>query len=668
MNVVTASSLFLEKEKILEIFQLVYITQVIDEKTALLGKQNKGGTFHLSSRGHELIGVCAGYLMRGDSYWGLPYYRDRGYVLGKGCKPSELIASFLARDIQNHSSGRQMPDHFSDKKCKIPCQSSVVGSQLLQAVGIGEGIRNRGVNEVVYVSIGDGGTSQGDFHEALNFASLHSLPVIFVVQDNNWAISVPKKEQTAGGSIAKIARGYEGLRVSEIDGCDFSSVIKSFKEAITRAKSGPSLIVANVPRIGPHSSSDDPKKYKEDLDFTADTNRDPVKQFENWILENHLMEQSQLDLLKEEIIDEVSAAILLAEESDFEREVSENDCFKPHLEKAYILSGQGDEVVMSTAINHALIEEMQSDEGVIVFGQDVAREKGGVFGLTQTLTEKFGENRCFNTPLAESTIMGLVLGLSLDGFHKPIAEIQFADYIWTGINQLFNEISSYYFRSKGEWNLPLVIRMPCGGYIQGGPYHSQCIEAFLAHVPGLKVVFPSNAEDAKRVLKAAIHDPNPVVFLEHKALYRQRVFAARKEPAQNEIFPIGKAKVIKEGDALTIVSWGMPLVMAYEIAKELDISIEIVDLVTIAPVDIETILASVKKTGKVLVLHEAPKRCGFGAEIAAIISEKAFEYLDAPIMRIGGKNVPVPYSKELENCVLPQKQEIREAILALATF
>lgn len=656
-----------EKSLYLDLFKLVMLTKSIDDKTALLGKQNKGGTFHLSSRGHELIGVIGGYLLKGETHWGLPYYRDRGFAVGKGCNTTELIGAFLTRDIPTHCSGRQMPEHYCDKKLKIPCNSSVVGSQLLAAVGIGQGIRNRKSDEIVYVSIGDGGTSQGDFHEALNYASIHRLPVIFVVQDNEWAISVPKCEQTAGGSIAKIGVGYEGLNVFEIDGCDVDQVMSTYQKAIGNASESPSLIVAKIPRIGPHSSSDDPKKYKNEDDLSADQMRDPVVQFEAWLQQTGVSLE-EIEAIKTEAFEEVEKATLAAEEMPFEARLEDSDAFCPFSVEPIVKDGSGEEVVMTTAINQALKEEMSRDEGIVVFGQDVAREKGGVFGVTQGLTETFGAHRCFNTPLAESTIMGLSLGLSLDGFHKPVAEIQFADYIWTGINQLFNEISSFYFRSKGQWSMPLVIRMPCGGYIQGGPYHSQSIEAFLAHVPGLKVVLPSNAEDAKRLMKAAIRDPNPVVFLEHKALYRQRVFCARKEPASDEIFPLGKAKVIREGDDLTVISWGMPLVMAYEIAKNVDASCEVIDLCSISPLDHETILASVKKTGKVLIVHEAPKTCGFGAEIAAQIAEKAFDYLDAPIVRIGGMNLPVPYSKQLENQVLPQKEEIEAAILQLARY
>ncbi len=331
----------------------------------------------------------------------------------------------------------------------------------------------------------------------------------------------------------------------------------------------------------------------------------------------------------------------------------------------------GEKIVMMDALNHALIEEMELDPHVILFGQDVAHGKGGVFGITRTLTERFGKGRCFNTPLAESTIIGLAIGMAVDGIHKPVAEIQFADYVWTGINQLFNEAASIHYRSNGEWQVPLVIRMPYGGYIQGGPYHSQSIEGFLAHCPGLKVVIPSNAADAKGLLKTAIRDPNPVVFLEHKALYRQQKFCARSEPSKDVLLPFGEAHVVRQGSDMTLVCWGMMVVMGAEIADKLayeGISVEVIDLRTVVPLDTATIATSVQKTGKLLIAHEAPKTCGFGAEIAARMSEEAFGFLDAPIRRLCGFESVVPYSKVLENEVLPQLGDLELAIRHLVKY
>ena len=324
---------------------------------------------------------------------------------------------------------------------------------------------------------------------------------------------------------------------------------------------------------------------------------------------------------------------------------------------------------MVDALNHGLIEAMAKNDKVVVFGQDVAHGKGGVFGVTKGLTEKFSD-RCFNTPLAESTIMGLALGLAVTGW-TPVAEIQFADYIWTGINQLFNEIATFCYRSGGQWHLPCVIRMPIGGYIQGGPYHSQSIEAFLAHCPGLKIVYPSNAHDAKGLLKAAIQDPNPVIFLEHKGLYRQRAFSARSEPDENCIISLGKANIVKHGSMATIVTWGMITVMAHEVCVQLEKEgyyVECIDIRTICPLDENTIFESVKKTGKLVVAQEAPKTCGFAAEILSRVNEKCFEYLDAPIVRVCGLDAPIAYSKILEEANLPQKKDIYEALKKILAY
>ena len=517
---------------------------------ANLGKQNKGGTFHMSAQGHELVGAIAGLelIAKEDHLSHILIHRDQALPLALGCDLLDIFGVFLGRTCKHQSSGRMMPYHYSHRDLRIICQSSPVGSQFLQAVGRALGIKRKGASEVVYVSGGEGSTSQGDFHEALNFSCIHNLPIIFMIQDNGLAISVPVEEQTAGGSIVNVAKGYAG----------------------------------------------------------------------------------------------------------YER-----------------LRSPDQEIVMMDAINNALTEELQRDPNTYIFGQDVAGGKGGVFGLTRGLTDKFGKERCFNSPLAESTIVGVSLGLSAGGEQKAISEIQFSDYIWTGMNQLVNEIASFQWRSNGEWTLPLVIRIPCGGYIQGGPYHSQSLEAYLSHCPGLKIVMPSNAYDAKALLKAAIRDPNPVIFLEHKLLYRQRAFSARKVGDDNFLLPFGKAATTHAGDDITVVSWGYTLVMAHEVAERLSRnghSVEVIDLRTIVPLDKEAILNSVKKTGKLLIVHEDTKNGGFGAEISAMVNEEIFDYLDAPIQRVCALNTPVGYSKVLENATLPQKEDIEKAMLKLINY
>jgi 2-oxoisovalerate dehydrogenase E1 component len=653
----------------------MYWTRFMDDKMNKLVRQNKGATFHLPVSGHEMIGAVAALSLIPGTDWGYPYYRDRAFAIGLGCSLQDILAVFLARDNKNHSGGRMMPEHFSQVDLRIPCQSSCVGSQFLQAVGTAKSAVLRGSKEVIYVSGGDGSTSQGDFHEALNFSCIHNLPIVFVIQDNGWAISVPTCEQTAGGTIATMARGYEGLSVFEIDGCDFLATSGALAQAVAKARSGngPSLVVAYVPRIGAHSSSDDPKKYKDEETLSQDNMRDPVAQFEKWLIEEGVFLETDIHLLRTQCFHQIEEAADAADALPFPSRSSAAELvFKPFVPPTSVTGDPNAEsVVLMDALNHALIEEMERDPGVLVFGQDVAHGKGGVFGITRTLTERFGNHRCFNTPLAESTIVGLAIGLSIDGFHKPVAEIQFADYSWTGMNQIFNELSSIYYRSNGQWTCPVVIRMPYGAYIQGGPYHSQSTEAYLNHCPGLKIVIPSNAADAKRLLKTAIRDPNPVIFLEHKALYRQRVFCARPEPGPEEFLPFGQANIVRVGTDVTVVVWGMMVQMANEIAELLakeGMSIEVIDLRTIVPLDFDTVLASIKKTGKLLIAHEAALNGGFGAELAARAAEQAFGYLDAPIMRVASKDCPVPYCKDLEEEVLPQKKDLEAALRKLAQY
>lgn len=663
-------------ERAIKTLEVIYRTRFANEKMKKLIRQNKGGTFHLCTAGHEMVGAVAALALIPGKDWGLPYYRDRGFAIGIGCTLTEIIAASLARDIPHHSSGRMMPEHFSHKELRLPCQSSCVGSQFLQAVGVAKARQLLGEDDVVYVSAGDGATSQGDFHEALNFSLLHKLAVIFVIQDNGFAISVPVKDQTAGGSITYMAEGYPGLSVFDVNGVSYEGLTKAFDTAVQKARvsQGPSLIVAKVPRIGPHSSSDDQSKYRTVDCIVNDQAKDVLPLMENY-LADFGVPLDEIEQIKKRCFEEVEEASLQAEQIPFPNaDTATNHVFKEveiqdfQMQKNIKCSLES--VVMMDALNHALDEEMRHDSHVVIFGQDVAHGKGGVFGITRNLTEKHGVSRCFNSPLAESSIVGIALGMSIAGM-RPVVEIQFADYMWTGVNQLFNELSSFHYRSNAEWNCPVVIRMPYGGYIQGGPYHSQSVEAVLAHIPGLKVVIPSNAADAKRLLKMAIRDPNPVVFLEHKALYRQRVFCATPEPSEEELQVFGIAKCIRKGTDLTVVCWGMMVFMASQIADRLSqegISVEIIDLRTIVPLDLDSIVKSIKKTGKLLIAHEAVRTCGFGAEIAALIAEEAFDLLDAPIKRITAKDCPVPYCKQLEDAVLPQVEDLELAMRQLIQF
>lgn len=637
--------------------------RLVDNKMELLAKQNKGGAFHLFALGHELVGTAFGLALRSGHDWALPYYRDRAVVLALGVDPKELFGAFMARETPHHSRGRMMPEHFSHKELHIPCQSSVVGSQFLHAVGVAMGAKRSNTDEVVYVSGGDGSTSQGDYHEALNFSCLHNLPIVFCIQDNGWAISVPRSDQTAPGCASKFGAGYKNLHTIVVDGTDLLAIDAAAQEAVSHARTeGPVVVVTKIPRIGPHSSSDDPKKYKTANDFALDKTYDPITKAETYLLDEGLITPEKLTALREETKARLDTLALEAENYPHPENPLANlyDDTVPEQEEG----PTGEPVVMMDALNHALAEEMERDKTVLVFGQDVARGKGGVFGITRGLTDQFGEDRIFNTPLAESTIIGVAIGLSHYGY-KPVVEIQFCDYMWTAMNQIVNELSSMHYRSGGEWSCNVTIRMPYGGYIQGGPYHSQTVETYLCHTPGLKVCIPSNASDAKRALKTAIRDPNPVILLEHKALYRQRAFAALPEPTSTLTFP--HATTLKEGSDLTIITWGLMTSMAADIIRE-HTNVEHIDLLTLAPLDLNRITTSLKKTGKLLIIHEANKTCGFGAELSALISETCFPYLDAPIHRICGKDRPIPYAKSLELAILPSKEEIQKAIATLITF
>jgi 2-oxoisovalerate dehydrogenase E1 component len=655
-------------KRCLEILKYLYLSRFTDEKMNKLVKQNKGTTFFLSHNGHELIGILSALSLKPKKDWFFPYYRDRAFVISIGAPLLDLFASFLARDSFHHSSGRMMPDHFCDNTLNIACQSSCVSSQYLQAVGVAKAFEG---NEIVYVSGGDGSTSEGDFHEALNFASIHKLSVLFVIQDNEYAISVTKEEQTAG-SIAKIALGYENLKVLETDGTNYLQTSNVLNEAVDylRNKNGPVLVVAKVPRLGAHSISDDPKKYKSEKRIQEEIKKDPVVLFEKFLVKEKIINENEIEKLKREIFNFVEEQAQKAEEiNPPKKETITKKVFVDFeiKEKEILLENT---ITFMDGLNHALKEEMAKDDSIIVFGQDVADKKGGVFGVTRGLTDQFGKKRCFNTPLAESTIIGVAIGMSIAG-KKPVCEIQFADYVWSGINQLVNELASIYYRSNGEYNCPVVVRIPFGGYIQGGPYHSQSIESHLCHVPGLKIVAASNAKDAKMLLKAAIKDPNPVVFLEHKAIYRQRNYAATNEPSEDSILPFGMANIIHPGEDVTIVCYSMMVMFALEIAKKLSkegMSIEVIDLRTLVPLDLDTIINSVKKTSKLIILHEDKVFCGFGAEIASLVMENAFDYLDAPIKRIGALNVPIPYAKVLENEYFPQKETIEKEIRKLINF
>jgi 2-oxoisovalerate dehydrogenase E1 component len=669
----------LSADEMLGHYRTMLHARYLDEKMLLLLKQGKS-FFHIGGSGHEAAQVAIASVLKPAYDWFYPYYRDLAFVLQIGETPEEIMLCFLARAEDPHSGGRQMPSHYGHKKLRIVSQSSPTGTQFLPAVGCALGAKKEGLDEVVYVSAGEGTTSQGDFHEALNWASREKAPVIFCIEDNKYAISVPIWQQTAGSSVYEMCAGYRGLHRYQVDGTDLMQTRYVAEEAVRMARQGkgPSLIVADVVRLLPHSSSDDHRKYRSEDELAADRQRDPITKFGQYLIEQGLATDEELARIRAEAKKKIDDAADYAES-------------RPHPDRKtatwYVYSHQysstaenfeppnddgrtfAEPVVLVDAINHALHEEMERNEKMLVFGEDVEDTKGGVFTATRGLSKKYGRDRVFNSPLAESSIIGVAVGLAQRGF-KPVPEIQFGDYIWTAMMQLRNEVAPMRYRSNNHWSCPMVIRVPVSGYIHGALCHSQNIEGYFAHLPGLRIAYPSNAADAKGLLKAAIRGDDPVLFLEPKGLYRQG-FAKSPEPHDEYLLPFGNAAVKQEGKDLTVITWGALVQRCIEAAKQLEpegVSCEIIDVRTIAPLDNETILNSVAKTNKVLIVHEDVRTAGFGAEIAARIAELAFEQLDGPIRRVAAADAHVPYNWVLEEEILPQPSWILAAIKDLVKY
>lgn len=663
----------MEPAHLIDAYREMVRARKIDEKAIVLYKQNKCH-FQIGVAGHEAVQVAAARCMKPAHDWFYPYYRDMALVAGLGMTSRELFLNIMNKQADPNSGGRQMPMHYGHQGLNIVNQSSPTGTQFLQAVGAAMACRYRGTDQIVYVSSGEGTTSQGDYHEALNWAARDRLPVIFLIQDNKYAISVHISEQIAGQSVAKISQGYEGLEVRDVDGLNYISSYRVLSQAVERARrgEGPTVINASVVRLQSHSISDNQAKYRTPEDIQGDQQLCPITLFGQYLTKEKILSAKDLQAIDEEIQAQIDADAAWAEEQE---EPPAHTC-EDHV---YIdvdpganireVAPQGPESFMVDAINHALDEELARNPEMVIFGQDVAHGKGGVFTVTAGLTAKYGKNRVFNAPLAESSIAGVAVGMATLGM-KPVAEIQFGDYIWTAMMQIRNELALMHYRSAGTFSCPAVIRVPVGGYIHGAVYHSQNIEATFSHFPGLYVVLPSNATDAKGLLKSAIRGRDPVLFLEHKGLYRQ-VYAKGKEGGPDDLIPLGRARIARSGDAATIVTWGAlvnkSLVAAEALAAE-GVEVEVIDLRTIVPLDSQTILSSVRKTGRLLIAHEDVLFMGFGAEIAALVAEKAFEHLDAPIMRVAGRNTPIPHAPVLEAMVLPQNEDVLRALRTLVAY
>ena len=659
------------KKQILEIYETMVLARKLDTKMMIMLKQGKA-FFHMGCSGHEAAQMAAAVALRRGTDWSYPYYRDAAYCLGLGMTSKEQLLGFLAREADPNSGGRQMPQHYSHKKLRIVSQSSPTGTQYLQAVGCAMARRMEKTKDVVYVSSGEGTTSQGDFHEALNWASNAKAPVIFHIQDNEYAISTHKSEQTAG-SVFSMAAGYKNLSRYEVNGTNFFESNLAFKQAIDRARKGkgPSIIVSNVVRLLPHSSSDDQRKYRTPEELEEDRKRDPLTILEDQCIKEKMFSPQDFEKIRDRISKQVDEESVWAESQDH----PDVDTALDHIYSHEVpmsepdLNPMGNKVVIVDAVNHALKEEMTRNEKMVIFGQDIADPKGGVFTATKGLSDTFGKDRVFNSPLAESSIIGTAIGMAVTGY-KPVVEIQFGDYIWTAMMQIRNELITMRYRSNNEWNCPVVIRIPVGGYIHGALCHSQSIDGYFIHMPGIYLAYPSNAADVKGLLKMACRMNDPVVFMEHKGLYRQG-YAATEEPGEDYILPFGKARIVTEGDDLTIITWGAMVQKSIEGVKSLGLpkgSVEIIDLRTLNPLDLDSIESSLVKTGKALVVYEDNLTNGPGAEISALIADKYFEYLDGPIRRVAAKDSPVPYNWFLEEKVLPQTSDVAEAIAELLEY
>ena len=659
------------KQQLLDVYRIMLSARELDKKILIMLKQNKG-FFHMGCSGHEAAQVAAALTINEGRDWSYPYYRDGAYTLALGMTPKDHFLAFLGRAADPNSGGRQMPMHYGQKALRIVSQSSATGTQYLQSVGCALTRQLENNREIVYVSSGEGTTSQGDFHEALNWASRTKAPLIFHIQDNEYAISTHKSEQTAG-SVYSLVSGYENLSRYEVDGTNFFETHLAFKQATERARrgKGPSVIISNVVRLLPHSSSDDQRKYRTQEDLEKDLHRDPILLFKNNCVKEGIFTETDIEIIGQQVNKQIDEDAIWAEEQDH-----------PQLETAlnHIYSGENygkendftiiaERIVIIDAINHALHEEMALNDKMVIYGEDIADPKGGVFTATKGLSTTFGKERVFNSPLAESSIVGTAIGMAVTGY-KPVVEIQFADYIWTAMMHIRNEVSVMRYRSNNDWDCPLVIRVPVGGYIHGALCHSQSIDGYFMHMPGIYIAYPSNAKDAKGLLKMACRMNDPVIFMEHKSLYRQS-YAATEEPDKNYLIPFGKASCVTQGNDLTIICWGAMVQKSIDAIHELGLeegSAEIIDLRTLNPIDYEAIENSLSKTSKVLVVYEDNLTNGPGAEICAIISDKYFDLLDGPVKRVASKDSPIPYNWFLEEKVLLQTADIAHAINDLLEY
>jgi len=699
----------LTRDTLIRIYRTMFLSRQIDDREIQLKRQNKI-FFQISGAGHEAVLVAAGLVLKSGYDWFFPYYRDRALALMVGETPYEMLLQGVGAKDDPASGGRQMPSHWGNPKFHLVTGSSPTGTRWLHAVGAAEAslyyekfpkaleqarkapggaTADFHADDVAYVSGGEGATSEGEFFEALNAASLQKLPVLFLVEDNGYAISVPVEYQTAGGNISRLVRNFPHFHIEECDGTDPLESYEALSRAVAhcRDRKGPALVHAHVTRPYSHSLSDDEKLYKTSAEREEESRRDPLPKFALFLVREGILDEAELEALEAEVVREVTEAIdrALAAEAPATDSVYVNvyspdvDPTSSQFETQPHLNGHPKTMV--EIVSATLLDEMARDERIVVFGEDVAdcsrvenlasvKGKGGVFKATAGLQRKYGSSRVFNSPIAEAAIVGRSLGMAIRGL-KPVAEIQFFDYIWPAMMQLRSEMATQRWRSAGHFKCPAVIRVPIGGYLTGGSiYHSQCGEVVFTHIPGLRVVMPSTALDVCGLLRTAIRSDDPVLFLEHKHLYRQP-YNRTPYPGPDFTIPFGKARVVREGTQVSIITYGAVVHRAEVAAASLDregISAEIVDLRTLSPYDWDAVASTVRKTNRVIVAYEDSRSWGYGAEIAARIADELFGELDGPVRRVAATDTFCAYNPRLEDEILPQTEDIVRAVRDLLSY